>query len=143
MQVDTNGIITSITGGEGDESDGILAVDASVSPQQIVIHDDEIYVLHDWRIRVINSTGYINTVVGYGGDPVTDGAIATSVRMLDIASFAIGTDGSIYVACGYEGSAWKVIHVIDSRHVKIIQNVDIYWCFLCRWSMAVFTVLLG
>jgi len=102
-KIDRNGIISTIAGnGErkynGDE---ILATQASIHPQCVYIHNDQIYVsdLQNHRIRKIDHNGIITTIAGTGVNGFYgDGQLAIKADLNCPSGIFVDTDSQIYIA---------------------------------------------
>jgi hypothetical protein len=100
-KVDVLGVITTIAGNgmAGFSGDGGQATNATLnSPSGITIDKKgNIYIADGNRIRMINSFGIINTIVG-GGSTLGDGGIATSAKLNLPKGITIDSIGNIYIA---------------------------------------------
>ncbi len=105
-KVDSNGVITTVAGcscGSSATIDGISATTAHLTP--IDIHLDNsgnIFITDDacGRIRKIDTTGIVRTVVGSGVGTYSsgDGMAATDATLAYPIGFAVDASGNIYVA---------------------------------------------
>jgi len=104
-KVATNGIITTIAGNgqPGYSGDGALATSAMISGKGGIAFDNggNLYLadLYNCRVRKIDSSGVISTVVGtnfcgFSGD----GGAATSTALNDPAAIAFDSSNNMYIA---------------------------------------------
>jgi RHS repeat-associated protein len=99
-----DGTITTIAGkgSAGFSGDGGNAVDAELSaPRGLALGPDgSVYVVDQGnnRIRRITPDGLIQTVIGGGSAPITEGVLATNVKLDDPDGIAMGPDGALYIA---------------------------------------------
>ena len=137
-KIDLTGIITTIAGtGVGVYSgDGIPATVAQFGPNLIAMdRDDNLYVADsNQRIRVINSSGIINTVTGtgtggYNGDYIS----ATTAQINSPGGIAIDACGNIYFADVLNNRIRKVALnlscdslTLNTIKVNADQNVSLY-----------------
>ena len=110
-KVDTNGIITTVAGNgsQAFSGDGGLATAASLSlPQDVTTDSAGNLYIADWinfRIRVVDSAGIINTVVGSGGFGYNGERLPpTQVNILPIA-VTLDPAGQIYFS---DSSSYRV-----------------------------------
>jgi hypothetical protein len=105
-KISTDGIITTIAGngGYGPGNDGIPAVNSEVSfPTGLFIDNlNNIYISEQYnnRVRIINTSGIINTFAGinnnYGFSG--DGGLATAALLSSPISISGDNDGNIFIA---------------------------------------------
>jgi RHS repeat-associated protein len=103
-KVAPDGTISTVvgTGTAGYSGDGGNALSAQIYyPSGVVVtNDGTLYISDDSnkRIRKVNPSGIITTLVG-GGNPTTgDGGVATSSPLNSPYDIAVGPDGSVYIA---------------------------------------------
>ena len=104
-KVDKSGIITTVAGngGYGYSGDGGQAVKASLSSPAAIAFDVEgnLYVadIESHRIRKVDKSGVITTVVGNGGYGYSDdGGQAVKVSLASPADIAFDVEGNLYIA---------------------------------------------
>ena len=102
-----SGIVTTVAGRDGFGSasgDGIQATKADLSRvTDVEVGPDGSFYFSDGfsRIRRVGSDGIIHTVAGNGTAGFSgDGGPATQAQLLNAKKFALGPDGSIYIADG-------------------------------------------
>lgn len=88
--------------------DGYLAVHAQLSrPSDVAAAPDGTIYIADYgnfAIRRIATDGTIATVAGHGQNPLTEGAIATSVSLESPSNIAVDTSGRLYVLTSRAGN---------------------------------------
>ena len=104
-KVNTSGIITTIagTGTAGYNGDGIAATLAELSyPSSIALDGSgNIYICddHNFRIRMINTSGIITTIAGTGTSGYNgDNIAATSAQITSSAGIAVDGSGNVYIS---------------------------------------------
>jgi len=104
-KIDTSGNISTIAGtGTGYyNGDNILATSAQLNgPADVEVDSDgNIYIADtkNYRIRKINTSGYISTVAGNGSYGFSgDGNLAILAKLSDPTGIDIDSDGNIYIA---------------------------------------------
>jgi len=113
-KVDISGKISTIAGNGimGFSGDGGAATSCKFSlPTSICLDTNgNLYIADDlnYRIRKINTSGIIYTVVGGGPNSVTDGVPATSVRLGETSFLAVNDSGNIYVSTTVEPQIYRV-----------------------------------
>jgi len=110
-KVDTNGVITTVAGNgtQAFSGDGGPATAASLSlPQDVTTDSSGLLYIADWinfRIRVVDSAGVINTVVGSGGLGYNGERLSPDqINVLPIA-LAFNPAGQLYFA---DSSSYRV-----------------------------------
>ncbi len=112
-RVAPNGVITTVAG-TGDDSisgDGGQATQASIGVLDTVAValDGSLLIGSENRIRRVGADGVITTIAGNGGTSFSGpGAQATSTSFSRIFDIAVGPDGSLYIACGFEDQVYRV-----------------------------------
>ncbi|MBB4905930.1 NHL domain-containing protein [Actinophytocola algeriensis] len=99
-RVDRNGVITTVAGNgkRGDGGDGVPAVATEVTDPTGVAFgpDGTLHVLTaGGQVRAVGTDGVIRTVADLDPAPVRK---ATDVPFSDLESFAVGADGTVYLA---------------------------------------------
>ena len=104
-KINTSGIINTVagTGTNGFSGDGGLATSAQLSfPFGVAVDvSNNIYIADNpnHRIRKVNASGIINTIVGNGiGSFSGDGGLATSAQIFAPYSVAVDVSNNIYIA---------------------------------------------
>ena len=102
-KIDTFGIIHTVlgTGTLGFSPDGSHADTVSLNNIVCIRTDmhNNLYFTDNIRLRKMNPSGIISTVVGTGVSGFSgDGGMATSAQVKNLAQFHVDTSGSIYVA---------------------------------------------
>jgi hypothetical protein len=113
-RVDTNGIITTVAG-DGTNvlgPDGSLATAGGMFGPTGLAFDTagNLVVVESDRIRRIDSSGHITTVVGGGSpaDGVGDGGPATAAALSNVAGIAYAPDGTLWISDQYGQRIRKV-----------------------------------
>ncbi len=111
-KIDTSGIITTIAGnGGGYSGDGSVAISSGIGyPNAITIDTlGRIYISTYQRVRLIDTSGIITTIVGTGtGGYSGDGGPATAATFDEGYGLVIDTLGNLYVADAYNNNIRKV-----------------------------------
>lgn len=114
-KITTAGIITSVAGNSnaGFYGDGGPATAAQLDGPSAIAFDaaNNLYIAdqNNNRIRMVNSSGYINTVVGNGNTTYgPDGSAATSVGLNAPTGVVVDGSGNIYISDSYNYAVRKV-----------------------------------
>ncbi len=112
-KVDTAGIITTIAGNGtmGYSGDGYAATAAQIYPTEIDVDTfGNIYLCEGNRIRMINTSGIINTVAGTGVNGFSgDGASAVGAKINAATGVAVDAAGNIFIA-DYENNRIRKVN---------------------------------
>ena len=99
------GIITRVAGGGGFNftGDNQPATESGLSPRGIALDSDgNLYIADNRtsnRIRRVDAvTGIITTIAGAGGQPLTNGMLATDANLTSVNDVAIDRVGNIYIS---------------------------------------------
>ena len=113
-KIDVNGIITTVAGNGnyGDGGDGGQALNAEFGEiASLMVHNNELYLLDFQfsKVRKINSSGIINTVIGGNGQGFSgDGGPAVNAQFNALFDMAIDQQGNMYLADAYNNRIRKV-----------------------------------
>jgi len=127
-KVDTNGIITTIAGNgfPGYSGDGAIAANATLNQPSGVAVDTQgnLYVADtgNYRIRKVDTNGYISTVAGvgvYGGGG--NGGAATNAQISEAYGVAVDAAGNLFIA---DTVANACVRKVDTNGV--ITTVNTY-----------------
>lgn len=100
--------------GGGYAGDGYLAIHAQLSrPSDVAVAPDGTIYIADYgnyAIRSVATNGTIATVAGHGPNPLTEGAVATSVSLDYPSNIAVDTSGSLFVLTSRAGNleVWRL-----------------------------------
>jgi hypothetical protein len=114
--VNTSGIITTVVGSgtHGFSGDGGAATAAEIGLPYSVAFDavGNLYIADNSnsRIRMVNTSGIITTVVGGGSSGLGDGGNATDAELTDPAGVALDAVGNLYIADFANESIRKVCY---------------------------------
>ena len=102
-KVDRNGIMTTIAGNGEKEFNGdvILATTASIRPQCVFLHNDQIYIsdMYNHRIRKMDQNGIITTIAGTGKEGFNgDDQLAVKANLKFPMGIFVDDDSQIYIA---------------------------------------------
>ena len=114
-KIDTNGIITTVAGGNnsGFSGDGGAATSAQIREPYDVVFDaaGNMYISSYRRIRKVDTSGIITTIAGDGGESYRgEGGLATSATIADPAHMVFDKSGKLYFA----DFGHHVVNVIDT-----------------------------
>lgn len=103
-KVDSGGIISTVAGNGtfGFSGDGGPATEAMISlPSDVAVDDRGNFYIADWsnlRVRIVNSSGTIETYAGSGGFGYNGNNLPASQANLFPFGLAVGSNGKIYVS---------------------------------------------
>jgi trimeric autotransporter adhesin len=101
-KVSSSGIITTVagTGTIGYSGDGGQATSAMIGASGVAVDSaGNIYILANYRIRKVSSSGIITTIVGTGsGGFAGDGGFATSAQVNNAFGIAVDSAGNLFIA---------------------------------------------
>jgi hypothetical protein len=106
-KVDLAGVITTITGTTtaGLSGDGGAAASAQISAPTSLCYDTigNLYIADDGnsRIRMIDTSGIISTVVGTSNGNSGDGGLATAAQLDGISQITFDRKGNLFMTCYY------------------------------------------
>ncbi|MBC7554864.1 MAG: hypothetical protein H7257_12905, partial [Taibaiella sp.] len=116
-KVTTSGVITTVAGngGYGYSGDGGAATAATLnSPEGVVVDGSgNIYITDQYnaRVRKVNASGVISTVVGNGTSGYSgDGGAATAAQIVYPGGLGVDVSGNLYIADLSGNSIRKVIN---------------------------------
>ncbi|HSI05292.1 MAG TPA: SMP-30/gluconolactonase/LRE family protein, partial [Myxococcota bacterium] len=124
-RVGVSGVITTVAGNGSDSfsGDGLPALQAGIGVVDTVAValDGSLLIGSANRVRRVGADGVISTVAGNGGTTFSGpGALATATSFSRIFDLAVGSDGSIYIACGFQDQIYRV--GTDGR-VRVVAGI--------------------
>jgi len=127
--VDTSGTISTIVGNGigGYSGDGGLATAAELNPSGILLDASGNMYIPDYgnnRIRIVNTSGIINTSAGNGFPGFSgDGGLATAAEINGPAEVSLDTYGNLYIADFYNQRIREINSVTTGiSECKVIFN---------------------
>jgi trimeric autotransporter adhesin len=101
-KVTSSGIISTVAGNgtSGYSGDGGAATSAMLDVNGVAVDSaDSIYIVGNYRIRKVSSSGIITTIVGTGSGGYTgDGGFATSAQINSAFGAAVDSAGNLFIA---------------------------------------------
>jgi hypothetical protein len=101
-KVNPAGVISTVAGNgaAGSSGDGGPATSASIFPYEVAVDRyNNIIIVDIYRIRIVNSAGYIYTIAGNGvSTPLGDGGPATDAGLSSPRDAFVDTSGNLYIA---------------------------------------------
>lgn len=99
-KISTTGIITTVAGGGASTAEGVPATTAALSPYDVAFdRAGNMYIADQThaRIRMVNTSGIINTIAGTGTlGHLGDGGPATAAQLISPLAITLDAGGNIY-----------------------------------------------